>query len=132
MKKNALYLIGILATVFALTVFHSCTKDFGDPVEHNITYILTNNTSQQLDFTLTYSDPKFANYENFRSDTIMIWTHEFVAKNPYPCYLEVFSPTEGADFTISILQDDEVKETIRADEPFRDTTRAKLQYAIVR
>lgn len=132
MKKNALLLIGLLMLVCSITLFESCTKDFEDPVEHHISYILINNTSTPSEFFISYSDPNFANDVNYRLDSLMIWSHNFVAKNPYPCLFEVFSAKEGADFSISILQDSTIVETIRANKAIRDTTRAKLFYSIVR
>lgn len=132
MKKFGLYFIGILMVAFSVTLLESCTKDFEEPVEHKISYLLTNNTLAPSEFYISFSDPDFANYVNFRLDTIMIWTHEFVAKNPYPCYFQVFSTKENADFSISILQENEVVETVRANKAIRDTTRVELRYSIIR
>lgn len=132
MKKNGLLLIGLLMiTVFA-TLLQSCTKDLEAPVSHNITYVLTNNATEPMEFYITYSDPAYANLVHLNYDSIRSWQYTIEAQNSYKCLFNVYTFDEGADFSISIFQEDSIKVTTLSSISQQGKASAEAAYFVER
>lgn len=133
MKKFGLFFIGILMVTVLIISFQSCTKDFESPVSHNVTYVLTNNSTEPMEFNISYTDPAFANIVNLNYDTLRTWEVTIEAQNSYPCFFTVSSKEVGADFTLTILQEDAEKLTVTAAQPSEQgKTSAELSYFVER
>ncbi|MDD4848532.1 MAG: hypothetical protein PHR53_07210 [Bacteroidales bacterium] len=133
MKKIEFVFVGIFILIITMIFVSSCSKEgFESNVKHDVTYVLVNNAPDSMEFYITYSDPAFANEIHLNYDTLRTWQYTINAQNDYKCSFNVYTYTENADFTISILQGDSVRTVVTAQEPHDGKTAAQLLYYVER